>query len=282
MAKDKSQRTCFVITPLNSPDSVTRKKVDSLIGLIRDSLSHKYKVFGPHEIDEPGSITTQIIEHLHKDDLVIANLTEVNGNVMYELALRHAFRKPVIIIAEEGTRIPFDIKDDRVIIFTDDLAGATKLRDSLVEFSAYFDDEKNEIKNPVYRFLKEEAIQQVKLPESSDELLLEKIDDLITTKLNDSGGRSSDLVTSVCIELKSSQEIEKIKPLNNRLHHEFAKMGVYLTFTVSQEGKSPAIIMDFERDSFSPNRRLDLVESIIERELRELDITPKLLSFSHS
>ena len=62
-----------------------------------------------------GMITPSIIEHLLFDELVIADLTYDDANVFYELALRHRFKKPAILIKEENERIPFDIRDMRII-----------------------------------------------------------------------------------------------------------------------------------------------------------------------
>lgn len=48
-------------------------------------------------------------------ELVIADLTGANPNVIYELALRRAFRKPVMQIKDLGDSLPFDIRGTRTI-----------------------------------------------------------------------------------------------------------------------------------------------------------------------
>ncbi|MBI2183677.1 MAG: hypothetical protein HYU39_01830 [Thaumarchaeota archaeon] len=63
----------------------------------------------------PGIITSQIIDHILNDDLVIADLADRNPNVFYELAIRHAVRKPVIHIIKGDEEIPFDVAGMRTI-----------------------------------------------------------------------------------------------------------------------------------------------------------------------
>jgi uncharacterized protein YukE len=63
----------------------------------------------------PGIITTQIIERIVEDELVIADLTDSNANVFYELAIRHLIKKPLVQLIEKGQRIPFDVAPTRII-----------------------------------------------------------------------------------------------------------------------------------------------------------------------
>jgi hypothetical protein len=60
-------------------------------------------------------ITSQVIQHIVEDPLVIADLTDRNPNVFYELAIRHAIRKPLVQIIKKGEQIPFDVAGTRTI-----------------------------------------------------------------------------------------------------------------------------------------------------------------------
>ena len=93
-AETSTLKQCFIVTPLGMVGSEIRRKADGVIEAVLNPIleEFEYKVIAPHEIDNPGSITKQIIEHLLHDELVIANLTNLNPNVMYELAVRHATR----------------------------------------------------------------------------------------------------------------------------------------------------------------------------------------------
>jgi hypothetical protein len=110
-------KLCFVIAPIGSKESETRKRSDKVLKHIIKPIAEKccYKVIRADKISEPGIITTQIIQHLLDDDLVIADLTGKNPNVFYELAIRHTVRKPVVQIIKYDESIPFDVSTTRTI-----------------------------------------------------------------------------------------------------------------------------------------------------------------------
>jgi hypothetical protein len=74
-----------------------------------------YRALRADEIAEPGLITSQVIQHVLRDELVVADLTDRNPNVFYELALRHTARLPLIQIIEKGELLPFDVAGLRTI-----------------------------------------------------------------------------------------------------------------------------------------------------------------------
>lgn len=163
-------KSCFIVTPIGGSESTTRRRAQGILdAVIRPILIKKgIEVFVSHEISLQGSISKQIIEHLLQDDLVIANLTELNPNVMYELAVRHCKRLPVIAIAEEGTKLPFDISDERTIFYRNDMAGAYELAPALDEaIDLALIDKKPD--NPVYR-----VAQSIVIKESTESVTAEK------------------------------------------------------------------------------------------------------------
>ena len=83
------------------------------------------------QIPLPGIITDHIIKHLLGDELVIADLTGSNPNVFYELAIRHATRKPVVQIIQEGERIPFDTAAMRTIEYSFDIDRIINVQEEL-------------------------------------------------------------------------------------------------------------------------------------------------------
>jgi hypothetical protein len=133
-------------------------------------------MFVAHEISAPGSITLQVIQHVLEDDLVIANLTGLNPNVMYEMAIRHAVRRPIVVLAESNTKLPFDIAAERTLFFNDDMAGTEELKPKLkltIQQAMAGDDPDN----PVYR-VAQAAVMKQAVKSDSELYVLEKLERL--------------------------------------------------------------------------------------------------------
>jgi len=64
---------------------------------------------------EPGKISDQMYRAIFGHELCIAVLTYANPNVYYELAVAQSANRPVVILIEKGTKLPFDVKDFRTI-----------------------------------------------------------------------------------------------------------------------------------------------------------------------
>ena len=113
------QKICFYITPIGAEDSEERKHSDlfmsSLVQPALDELG--LTVVRADKIGEPGMITSQVLEYLKRSRLAIADLSYLNPNVFYEVALRHALRLPVVQLIRKADRLPFDVNQSRTLVF---------------------------------------------------------------------------------------------------------------------------------------------------------------------
>ncbi len=170
-------KQCCVIAPIGGPNSTERRATD---GLLASAIRPALKTFGlevtaAHEIDESGNIPQQVIMHLVEDDLVIADLTGLNPNVMFELAIRYSAAKPVILLALADTRLPFDFNQERTIFYVNDMAGSEVLKHDLHRMveTALADTQPD---NPVYRAINERLIREHAPKGDLESLVLDRMD----------------------------------------------------------------------------------------------------------
>lgn len=158
-------QACFVITPIGEEGTSIRRQIDGLMNEVLRPLLMEHgfdSVVAAHEISDMGSISNQIITRICEDALVIANLTHNNPNVMYELAIRHAIKKPVIHICEKETNLPFDIRGERTIFFQDDIQGVLELKKELKKALQCIDLSKEYDDNPIHSSIKINLFNKVK------------------------------------------------------------------------------------------------------------------------
>lgn len=117
--KVKSINSCFVIAPIGEPGSDTRKRSDQVLKYIIKPVAESlgFAAVRADQIAESGLITTYVIQHIVDDAMVVADLTDHNPNVFYELAIRHAHRKPYVQMIHRGQRIPFDLAGVKTLAF---------------------------------------------------------------------------------------------------------------------------------------------------------------------
>lgn len=76
-------------------------------------------------------IIHDITKNITEAKVVIADVTPKNPNVYYEVGYSHAIGKPTILLAEEGTELPFDVRPYRVIFYKNSIGGRKNIEESL-------------------------------------------------------------------------------------------------------------------------------------------------------
>jgi hypothetical protein len=209
MTTKTEKKICFVISPIGDEGSETRERSDQVLKHIITGPVEQlgYEVIRADKISEPGIITTQIIEHIVEAALVIADLTEKNPNVFYELALRHAIRKPLVQMIKKGEVIPFDVAATRIIQFDlHNLDSVAAAKDDILSQVKSLEAGKSEVHNPISVSLDLKVLKESgNIEERSLADVVEAISDLRLA------------VTSVDKGLPSSKLIDELKVMMENL-----------------------------------------------------------------
>ncbi|WP_437196655.1 hypothetical protein [Roseovarius sp. MS2] len=174
-----AMKSCFFVTPIGAQASIHRKRADDLLQHVLRPIAKEFlEITRADEVDEPGTITSDIVQRLYKSDLVIADLTGQNPNVMYEIGLRHCFNLPIVHLAQNGEKPPFDLASERIIFFDiNDLSSVDEAKGKILRACKAAMDAKP-FRSPVVRALELESLfaSASEIPRPRD--LLEKLDAL--------------------------------------------------------------------------------------------------------
>jgi len=155
-----SKAKVFFVTPIGADDSSDRKRADDVMNhVLLPALSNSFEIIRADKIVKPGSITQDVIEHVYESDLVVADLTGLNANVMYEVGIRHSFNRPIIQIAQNGQKLPFDIASERMIFFdVTSLSSVSEAISRISEAAASAVEHAEDYVGPVERALNATAV----------------------------------------------------------------------------------------------------------------------------
>lgn len=163
-----TKNACFVISPIGESDSDTRKRADQILRhVIKPAVEQcGYIATRADEIDQPGIITSQVIQRVVEDPLVVADLTERNPNVFYELAIRHALRKPLVQIIKKGEQIPFDVAATRTVqVNHQDLDSVETAKQEIVSQIHSLEADPSALETPISVSLDLQLLRQSEKPE---------------------------------------------------------------------------------------------------------------------
>jgi hypothetical protein len=105
------------------------------------------------EYHQQRNIIRDIVDYLAQADLVIADLTGLNANVVYELGLAHALLKPTLIITQDLDKLPFNLSSYRTHRYSLNHKDVQELHDQLRQLVRLQQDGELLPENPVTDFL---------------------------------------------------------------------------------------------------------------------------------
>jgi hypothetical protein len=104
------ERRAFVIMPFSHTDTITEEEWTDTFELVFKPAVEACGYACERAEHHSGNLIETLIRDLAYSRLVIADLTERNANVFYELGVRHAISKRTIMVTRDSKYVPSDLK----------------------------------------------------------------------------------------------------------------------------------------------------------------------------
>lgn len=98
------------------------------------------------------NILKDIVRGIDHADLIVAELTSLNPNVLYELGIAHALLKPTVMLTQDIESVPFDLRSYRVMVYSTRYNEVKELQDHLYEIAQELKEGPISFENPVTDF----------------------------------------------------------------------------------------------------------------------------------
>jgi hypothetical protein len=107
----KENKDCFVIMPISDADGYDKGHFERVYeDIVKPAVVNaEFTARRADEVKETNFIHLDILKKLIDAPIAICDLSSRNPNVLFELGIRQAFDKPVVLIQEKGTPKIFDI-----------------------------------------------------------------------------------------------------------------------------------------------------------------------------
>lgn len=127
---------CFLVMPFNE------KRKELLEKVVKPKIEDKFNLNVLKSGDIQGAnqnVMENIWTYINQASMIIADMSDGNPNVFYELGICHTLGKPVILLCDEESKeqdydgkLPFDLSNLQVIFYSNSGYGPTKLTNDVI------------------------------------------------------------------------------------------------------------------------------------------------------
>lgn len=136
----KEKEKCFVIMPISDQGNYPKGHFEKVYEqIIKPAVEGAGYI--PYRVDEnkiSDTIINKIFDAIQECPMAICDLSNRNPNVLYELGLRQAYDKPVVLIQDDKTENIFDVSGISTIYYQSDrlyenvLKARDEIKDAIV------------------------------------------------------------------------------------------------------------------------------------------------------
>lgn len=118
----QQELTCGIVMPIAAMGEYSANHWSDVYAIIKEAVGKTgYSAKLVSESDDSTVIPKSIVQNLYDDDIVICDVSGKNPNVMFELGMRLAFNKPVVLIKDDVTGYSFDTSTIEHLTYPRDL-----------------------------------------------------------------------------------------------------------------------------------------------------------------
>ncbi|TFH46509.1 MAG: hypothetical protein E4G94_02280 [ANME-2 cluster archaeon] len=148
----------FVIMPFSSTKSCNQTEWDEIYFNVFQPAIEECGYNCERAMSQTGSLIKSIVGKLRNARIVLADITDQNPNVFYELGVRHSLSKRTIIIAQHTEDIPSDLKGYWSIIYGTSPGKVAQFKKDIKRIITQIEERPEESDNPVSDYLDYEHI----------------------------------------------------------------------------------------------------------------------------
>ena len=115
----QNNKKCFIIMPISTPEGYTENHFKKVYETIIAPAVVKAG-YEPYRVDDDricDSIIDKILRNLVECEMAVCDLSSRNPNVMYELGIRQAYGKKVVLIQDEKSQPIFDVSAINTVFY---------------------------------------------------------------------------------------------------------------------------------------------------------------------
>jgi len=153
-----AQKDVFVIMPFSAIKGHTEEEWTEIYENIFKPAIEECGYTCDRAIPKTGSLIRSIIERLKTSKIVLADISERNANVFYELGVRHSLSKRTIIVCQNSKDIPSDLRGYWYLQYGIRPSEVTKFKSDIKRIISEIEKNPDRSDSPVSDYLEKEHI----------------------------------------------------------------------------------------------------------------------------
>lgn len=246
--KRKNRKLCFVIMPF-SPTPTCKNWDNIFDNFFKPAINGSgFGYYCERSNILGGPFIKDILQKLYTADIVLADLTDRNPNVFYELGVRHTFSNRTILVTQNLEQVPSDLAGYGVIEYSPSIDGLRKFRQAIRKMLRTIEKNPDRNDSPVSEYIK-----------NRNYLIFDYEKDFVLRRLSALHSELFDNATTI---------------IKNKQHYDELKEPIYGVFVRCVEDILTSQYVDLDLETHGLLKELVL-------HLQKLDYFAKLLTAPH-